>query len=105
MVNNNYDYIVTVFYDVWKNLKGEQKVISLDKILCAIDMGTMENPVPKKKGPDCKEYLENMNYYTPRKVMETSEMIHLACSQIAEEAKEAKKAKKENKNKKSITTL
>ena len=63
-------------------------------------MGTIESPVPKKRGYDCREFLDNMNQYTPKKVMEVSEMVHLACERIAEEKKEEAKAKREGKKQK-----
>src|ERR1035437_4246960 len=43
MINEGYDFIMTVFYDVWKDITPEQKVIALDKALCGINMGDMEN--------------------------------------------------------------
>lgn len=91
MINDSFDFIVTVFYDVWKELKGEQKVIQLDKVLCGIDMGDMESQKMKKKQPDSTEYIDNMNQFTPKKVMEVSEIVHLTCQRIIEEKKEKTK--------------
>ena len=94
MISDDYDFIITVFYEVWKDLQGEQKVILLDKALCGIDMGSMDSPKIKKKSPDSKEYIDNMNHFTPRKVMEVSEMVHLTCQRIMEEKAEEKQKNK-----------
>ena len=90
MIDGRFDFIMTVFYDVWKDLEGEQKVIQLDRALCGIDMGTMEEQKIGKKSPDSKEYISNMRHYGPDKVMKISEMIDLACQRIMEERKENK---------------
>ena len=94
MVSDNYDYILTVFYDVWKDLDTATKIIQLDKAICGIDMGDMESPKLAKKSPDSQEFTNNMNHYTPNKVMNSSETVHLAVERIMEEKKEQKKAQK-----------
>lgn len=94
MIANEYDFIMTVFYDVWKDLESEQKVMSLDKALCAIDMGSMENQKLGKRAPDSKEYTSNMKFYGADKVMETSELIDLACQRIIDTRKEEQKEMK-----------
>lgn len=38
MINDNYDFILTIFYDVWAKLEPEQKIIQLDKALCGIEI-------------------------------------------------------------------
>lgn len=98
MVNDDYDFILTIFYDVWSKLEPEQKVIQLDKALCGIDMGDGEAEKLKKKSPDSKEYVSNMLFYGAEKVMQISEIVDLSCASAMEERKEKEKnAKKGNK--------
>jgi hypothetical protein len=86
---------------VWKQLDPERKVISLDKALCGIDYGTLDNPKVKKKSPDCVEFKSNMRQYGAQNVINTSEIISLACNSIIENKKEEKRQKAEaKKNKK-----
>jgi hypothetical protein len=99
MVNDDFDFILTIFYDVWSKLEPEQKIIQLDKALCGVDMGDGEEIEKlKKKAPDSKEYVSNMYFYGAEKVMRISEVIDLSCASAMEERKEkeknAKKAKK-----------
>lgn len=99
MVNDDFDFILTIFYDVWAKLEPEQKIIQLDKALCGVDMGDGEEIEKlKKKAPDSKEYVSNMYFYGAEKVMRISEVIDLSCASAMEERKEkeknAKKAKK-----------
>ena len=94
MVNDQYDYILTVFYDVWKELSPEQKIMSLDKALCGIDGGDMEHQKISKKNPDSKEYTENMNLFGPLEVMKLSEIIDLKCQSFVDEKKEEKNSKR-----------
>jgi hypothetical protein len=99
MVNDDFDFILTIFYDVWSKLEPEQKIIQLDKALCGVDMGDGEEIEKlKKKAPDSKEYVSNMYHYGAEKVMRISEVIDLSCASAMEERKEkeknAKKAKK-----------
>ena len=97
MINDTYDFILTIFYDVWKNLEPEQKLIMLDKALCGIDMGSMENQKIGKTPPDSKEYKANMRFFGADKVMNTSEMVDSACRSVLEEKKEQQKLAKEGK--------
>tara|TARA_B100000963_G_scaffold114749_1_gene99946 strand:- start:941 stop:1516 length:576 start_codon:yes stop_codon:yes gene_type:complete len=97
MVNDDYDYIITVFYDVWKDLDVDNKIIQLDKVLCGIDMGTIDKPALKKKPSDTREYNDNLRYYGPEKVLNSSEMVDLACQRIFEEKKEKKREEREMK--------
>ncbi len=100
-IDDSYDFVLTIYHEVWKQLDPERKVIALDKALCGIDYGTIENPKMKKKSPDVFEYKTNMNHYGAQNVMNTSEAISLACERIIEQKKEEKKAKaeaKKNKN-------
>jgi len=96
-IEEAYDYILTVYYAVWAQLDPKQKVISLDKALCGIDFGTGEEIKFGKASPDCSEFKNNMKEYGATEVMNTSEIISLACVRIAEEAKEAKKQAKADK--------
>jgi len=87
-VDDRYDFIAFVFYPVWKELDGENKVIQLDKILSGIDMGTMEKPKVGKQQPDVKEYMGNLNFFGAERVLESSEVVNLACERYIEEQKE-----------------
>jgi hypothetical protein len=95
MVNDDYDYIITVFYDVWKDLDNSNKVIQLDRALCGIDMGTLEKPILGKKTPDTREFNDNLRYYGAGNVLDSSEMIDLACQRVMDERREKKKEEKE----------
>lgn len=92
-IEDAYDYVLTVYYSVWKQLDPIQKVIALDKALCGVDFGSGEEIKLGKATPDCSEFKTNMKQYGADEVMNTSEIITLTCIRIAEEAKEAKKAK------------
>jgi hypothetical protein len=92
MVNDQYDFIITCFYDVWKKLEPEQKLIVMDKALCGIEVVEEKT---KKKAPDSKEYLNNMHFYGAEKVMRISEQIDLACTTAMEQRKENAKNAKE----------
>jgi len=95
MVNDDYDYIITVYYDVWKDLDEANKIIQLDKALCGIDMGTLDKPALKKATPDTREYNDNLRHYGAETVLDSSEMVDLACQRISEEKKEKKRAERE----------
>lgn len=96
MINDDYDFILTAFYDVWSKLESEQKIIQLDKALCGIDINVNDNtePKPKKKAPDSKEYVANMLMYGPEKVMRISEQVDMACQTALEQRKQDAKNKK-----------
>ncbi len=90
MINDKFDFILTVFYDVWAKLEPEQKIITLDKALCGVDPDVNNEYTlakPKKKSPDSKEYVSNMLYYGPEKVMNISEMIDKSCQSALSERK------------------
>lgn len=89
MIDINYDFILTVFYDVWKEITPEEKIIQLDKALCGIEI--VDETKSKKKAPDSKEYVANMHMYGPDKVMELSEKIDISCISAIEIRKEKKK--------------
>lgn len=95
MIDDSYDYIITVYYDVWKDLDNENKILQLDKVLCGIDMGTLESPKVGKKSFDTQEYNDNLRHYGPEKVLDSSEMVDLACQRIMEEKRERKKEERE----------
>jgi len=92
-IEGAYDYVITVYYNVWKELNPLQKVIALDKALCGIDYGNGEEIKLGKAAPDCSEFRSNMKQYGAQEVMNTSELISMTCARIIEEMKEAKKAK------------
>ena len=85
MVNDDFDYIITVYYDVWKDLDSENKTLQLDKALCGIDMGTLDKPQIGKKTTDTREFNDNLRHYGAEKVLNSSEMVDLACQRIMEE--------------------
>jgi hypothetical protein len=87
-VDDRYDFIVILYYPVWKDLDGKNKIIQLDKVLSGIDNGTDEKPTQKKKQADCKEFIENMNCFGANDVLNSSQVVHLAAERIVEEAKE-----------------
>jgi hypothetical protein len=97
MIDDSYDFILTIFYDVWKDLEPEQKIMMLDKALCGIDMGGMESQKVGKNPPDSKEYKANMRFYGADKIMNTSDIVDLACRRILEEKKEQQKLAREGK--------
>lgn len=99
MINDEFDFVLIVFYDVWKDLKAEQKIMALDKALCGIDTGSMEKPKLGKKSPDSKEYVNNLSYFGADSVMKLSEMIHLSSERIIEEKKEQERDNKKNSKK------
>lgn len=90
--NDQYDFIVTAFYDVWIKMGSEEKVILLDKALCGIEV--VEDKT-KKKAPDSKEYLANLYFYGADKVMKISELVDMSCSSALEQRKENAKNKNE----------
>lgn len=108
MVNNDFDYIITIYYPVWKDLDSKNKAIQLDKILCGVELKPGKDQaevVVKKKATDLREYSENMKHFGELEVIKSSEIVNLAIQRILEEeaeakkaAKEAKKDKKKNKN-------
>lgn len=91
MCNPDFDFIVTVFYDVWAKLDGEHKVIALDKALCSIKQ---EEEKVKKVTPDSMEYKDNMYRFGPDKVMRASETINYACEDAILQRKQRAKDKK-----------
>lgn len=97
MVNDEYDYIVTVFYDVWKDLDNKNKTIQLDRALCGIDMGTLDKPTLGKKTPDTREFNDNLRFYGAETVLDSSEMIDLACQRVMDEKRERKKEERKAK--------
>lgn len=89
MINDEFDFILSVFYDVWSALTPEQKLIQLDRALCGIEI--VDEDKSKKKAPDSKEYVDNMHLYGPEKVMEISNNVDLLCISAIETRKEKKK--------------
>lgn len=107
MVNDEYDYIVTIYYPVWKDLDSKNKAIQLDKLLCGVELLPGKDPAEvkvKKKQTDSREYIDNMRFFGPEEVLNSSEIVDLAVQRIMEEeleqkrqAKEQRKKNKENK--------
>ncbi len=90
-VDDRYDFILLLFYPIWKDLDAKNKIIQLDKTLSGIDMGSFENTSLKKKQADSKEYVSNMKFFGPDNVLDSSETVHLACEAFVEQEKEKKK--------------
>lgn len=105
MVHNDYDYILCIYYPVWKDLDSKTKAIQLDKILCGVNLSPGKDPadiVVKKNPTDVREYEHNMKHFGAEDVLKSSEIVNLATQRIMEEAAEQKKLQKEmnKKNKK-----
>jgi len=98
MINDQYDYILCVYYPVWKDLDSKNKAIQLDKILCGVDLAPGKDEaevIVKKKPTDSREYSENMKHFGELEVLKSSEIVNMAVQRIMEEAAEEKKMKKE----------
>lgn len=98
LVNDEFDYIVTIYYPVWKDLDSKNKAIQLDKILCGVELTPGKDPAEvtvKKKPTDSREYTENMKHFGEVEVLKSSEIVDLAVQRIMEEAAEQKKMQKE----------
>jgi hypothetical protein len=98
MINDQYDYILCIYYPVWKDLDSKNKAIQLDKILCGVQLAPGKDQaevVVKKKATDVREYEENMKHFGELEVMKSSEIVNLAVTRILEEEAEQKKIKKE----------
>ena len=89
MINDEFDYTITIYYKAWKELDIEHKVLQLDKTLCGIKIGD-ENKT-KIESVDSKEYRSNMKCYGSDKVLESSEIVDMTIERIVEEEKEQKK--------------
>lgn len=98
MINDQYDYILCIYYPVWKDLDSKNKAIQLDKILCGVQLAPGKDQaevVVKKKSTDVREYVENMKHFGELEVMKSSEIVDLAVQRLIEAAAEEKKLKKE----------
>lgn len=83
LVNDEFDYILVVYYQVWKTLEIEDKVIQLDKLLCGIKDGGK-----KKEQVDSREYTANLWHYQPDRVLRSTEKIALSVENIIDKEKE-----------------
>jgi len=100
LVNDEFDYIVTIYYPVWKDLDSKNKTIQLDKILCGVELAQGKDAAEilvKKKSTDSREYIENMKHFGSEEVLKSSEVVDLAVQRIMEKAAEDKKIAKETK--------
>lgn len=91
MVNENFDFIVLVYYKAWKELDEKNKLIQMDRILSSIEPETVENTKPSIKKEDVKEHKKTLNAFGAKEVIESSEMVDLAIYRIKQEEKEKKK--------------
>lgn len=98
MINDQYDYILCIYYPVWKDLDSKNKAIQLDKILCGVQLAPGKDQaevVVKKKATDIREYEENMNHFGKEDVLNSSEIVNRAVESLLEKEAEDKKIKKE----------
>lgn len=103
MVNNDYDYILIIYYPVWKDLDSKNKAIQLDKILCGVQLEQgkdMAEVVVKKRQTDSREYIDNMKFFGAEEVLNSSEVVALAVQRIIEDEAEQKKLAKDLKKQK-----
>lgn len=100
MLNDKYDYMLFIYYPVWKNLDSKNKAIQLDKLLCGVDVKPakdMAEIIAKKKPTDSREYLDNMAHFGNDDVIKSSEIVSMAVEQILHDIAEQKKIEKEQK--------
>ena len=100
LIHDDYDYILCIYYPVWKDLDSKNKAIQLHKILCGVDLAPGKDQaevVVKKKPTDSREYTENMNHFGAEEVLKSSEIVNLATQRIIEEELEKKKIEKDRK--------
>lgn len=103
LIHNDYDYIVCIYYKVWKDLDSKNKAIQLDKILCGVNLAPGKDAaevVVKKNPTDLREYSENVNHFGAEDVLKSSEIVNLSVQRILEEEAEQKKQAKEQRKKK-----
>jgi len=93
MINGDIDYFLIVYYQLWKELDIENKVIQLDKLLCGV---VIDEDKAKKRYPDSREYISNLRTYGVEKVLKSSEIVDMTVDRIIEEEKEAKRNLKQN---------
>ena len=91
IVNDSYDFVVLVYYKIWKELDLKHKVIQLDKLLGGVDLGTLSSPKIRKRQTDSREYIDCLMFYGSKEVMDSSNIIHDRTESILEEEKEEKK--------------
>lgn len=85
-INDDFDFIIVVYYKLWKELDIENKTIQLDKIISGID--PEKNT---KKTPDVSEFTGNMRFFGADTVLNSSEVVDMTVTRIVEEEKETKK--------------
>lgn len=98
-VDDRYDYIICLFYPVWKSLDKKNKTIQLDKLFCSMntDVSNDGTKKVKKVSFDSKEYVNNMNHFGIMDVFRSSEIVNLATAQYIENEKEQKRNQKKPK--------
>lgn len=98
LIDGGFDYIMFIYYPVWKNLDSKNKAIQLDKILCGVQLKPgkdMAELVVSKKATDSREYLDNLNHFGNEDVLRSSEIVARAVEQLLEDEAERKKIEKE----------
>ncbi len=98
MLNDKYDFMLFIYYPVWKNLDTKNKAIQLDKLLCGVEVKPgkdMAEIVAKKKPTDSREYLNNMAHFGSDDVIKSSEIVSMGVEQILKDIADKKKMEKE----------
>ncbi len=98
VINDQYDYIISVYYPIWKLLDTVNKTIQLDKLLCGVSVSYKSDGTIKcaKAPQNSREYLNNIYCFGANRVIESSDLIHQTGCQIEEQVKEEKKNAKAN---------
>lgn len=100
MLFDKYDYMLFIYYPVWKNLDAKNKAIQLDKLLCGIDIQPGKDMAEvniKKKPTDSREYLNNMAHFGSDDVIKSSEIVSMGVEQILKDIADKKKQEREQK--------
>jgi hypothetical protein len=96
VIDDSFDYIICLYQPVWKDLDSVNKVIQLDKLMCGINIDEKEDGTVKyrKNTYDSREFTDNMRFFGAEKVMNSTDLVHQAATQVEELMKQAKKAAK-----------
>lgn len=96
LINSNFDFIITLYHPVWKDLDSVNKVIQLDKLLCGINIDAKDDGSInfKKTSQDSREYTNSLRFFGAEKVINSSELVHQTASQYEERMREERKRAK-----------
>lgn len=98
MISEGIDYILLVYYPLWKELDDRQKLMQLDKLLCGISIEVNEKTnkeMIKKSTFDSKEYIDNIKHWGTDEVIKESEKMDMSIRSIIENKKNQKKNDKQ----------